>query len=54
MIVLDILVQSRRNKKAEKKYFMNFINFLQDVTGVIITDERPSTAPFESWDTMGG
>src|SRR5262245_37345394 len=37
--VLDILVQSRRNKKAAKKCFRKLLNGLQYVPGVIITDK---------------
>jgi putative transposase len=31
--VLDILVQSRRNKKAEKKNFIYFINYYRKIRG---------------------
>ena len=36
--VLDILVQSRRNKKAAKKFFRKLLKGLRYVTRVIITD----------------
>jgi putative transposase len=42
--VLDILVQSRRNKKAAKKFFRNLLKGLEDVPRVIITDKLASYA----------
>src|SRR3984893_4125437 len=42
--VLDILVQSRRNKKAAKKFFRKLLKGLQYVPGVIITDKLASDA----------
>lgn len=38
--VLDILVQSRRNKKAAKRFFRKLLKGLQYVPRVIITDKR--------------
>jgi len=40
--VLNILVQSRRNKKAAKKFFRKLLRRLQYVTHVIITDKLRS------------
>jgi putative transposase len=40
--VLDILVQSRRNKKAAKKFFCKLLKGLQSVPRVIITDKLKS------------
>ncbi len=40
--VLDILVQSRRNKKAAKKFFRKLLKGLQYVPRVIITDQLRS------------
>ena len=40
--VLDILVQSRRDKKAAKKFFRKLLKRLQDVPRVIITDQLRS------------
>jgi putative transposase len=40
--VLDILVQSRRNKKAAKKVFRKLLKGLQYVLRVIITDQLKS------------
>ncbi len=40
--VLDILVQSRRNKKAAKKFFRKLLKGLRDVPRVIITDKLKS------------
>jgi putative transposase len=40
--VLDILVQSRRNKQAAKKFFRKLLNGLQYVPRVIITDQLKS------------
>jgi putative transposase len=40
--VLDILVQSRRNKKAAKKFFRKLLKGLQYVPRVIITDKFKS------------
>jgi len=42
--VLDILVQSQRNKKAAKRFFGKLLKGLQDVPRVIITDKRKSYA----------
>jgi len=42
--VLDILVQSRRNKKAAKKFFKKLLKGLQYVPRVIITDKLKSYA----------
>src|SRR5260370_15625127 len=42
--VLDILVQSRRNKKAAKKFFRKLLKELQYVPRVIITDKLASYA----------
>jgi putative transposase len=40
--ILDILVQSRRNKKAAKKFFRKLLKGLQYVPRVIITDQLKS------------
>jgi putative transposase len=40
--VLDILVQSRRNKKAAKKFFKKLLKGLQYVPRVVITDKLRS------------
>src|SRR5687768_6878373 len=40
--VLDILVQSRRNKQAAKKFFRKLLKGLRYVPRVIITDQRKS------------
>jgi putative transposase len=40
--VLDILVQSRRNKKAAKKFFKKLLKGLQYVPRVVITEKRKS------------
>jgi putative transposase len=40
--VLDILVQSRRNKKAAKKFFKKLLKDLQYVPRVLITDKLKS------------
>src|SRR4030095_7423217 len=40
--VLDILVQSRRNKKAAKKFFGKLLKGLQYVPRVVITDKLKS------------
>jgi putative transposase len=40
--VLDILVQSRRNKKAAKKFFRKLLQGCQYVPRVIITDKLKS------------
>jgi len=40
--VLDILVQSRRDKKAAKKFFRKLLKRLRYVPGVIITDKLKS------------
>src|SRR6202162_5263012 len=42
--VLDILVQSRRNKRAAKKFFRKLLKGLQYVPRVIITDKLRSYA----------
>src|SRR5437879_1523288 len=42
--VLDILVQSRRNKHAAKKFFRKLLKGLQYVPRVIITDKLASYA----------
>ncbi|GEM_PF-3224850 len=43
--VLDILVQSRRNKKATKKFFKKLLKGLRYVRRVIITDKSRATPP---------
>src|SRR6266849_5398800 len=40
--VLDMLVQSRRNKKAAKKFFRKLLKGLTDVPRVLITDKLKS------------
>lgn len=40
--VLDILVQSRRDKKAAKKFFRRLLKELQFVPRAIITDKLKS------------
>ena len=42
--VLDILVQSRRNKKAAKKFFKKLLKGLRYVPHVLITDKLTSYA----------
>ncbi|GHP01119.1 hypothetical protein KSF_111660 [Reticulibacter mediterranei] len=42
--VLDILVQSRRNKRAAKKFFRKLLKGLQYVPRVIVTDQLASYA----------
>ncbi len=42
--VLDILVQSRRNKRAAKKFFRKLLKVLQYVPWVIVTDKLRSYA----------
>ena len=42
--VLDILVQSRRNKKAAKKFFKKLLKGLRYVPRVLITDKLKSYA----------
>ncbi|GHO71392.1 hypothetical protein KSC_102840 [Ktedonobacter sp. SOSP1-52] len=42
--VLDILVQSRRNKKAAKKFFRKLLKGLEYIPRVIITDKLASYA----------
>jgi putative transposase len=42
--VLDILVQSRRHKKAAKKFFRKLLKGLQYVPRVVITDKLKSYA----------
>src|SRR5258708_33746682 len=42
--VLDILVQSRRNTHAAKKFFRKLLKGLQYVPGVLITDKLASYA----------
>jgi putative transposase len=41
-LVLDILVQSHRNKQAAKKFFRKLLKGLTDVPRVIITDKLKS------------
>jgi putative transposase len=41
-VVLDILVQSRRNGKAAKRFFKRLLRGLQFVPRVIVTDKRKS------------
>ena len=40
--MLDILVQSRRDKRAAKRFFRKLLKGLQYVPGVIITDQLKS------------
>ena len=40
--MLDVLVQSRRNKKAAKKFFRKLLKGLQYVPRVVITDKLRS------------
>lgn len=42
--VLDILVQSRRNKRAAKKFFRKLLKVLQHIPRVIVTDKLRSYA----------
>jgi putative transposase len=51
--VLDILVQSRRNKKAAKKFFRKLLKGLTYVPRVVITESeyrQEMRNRFESWD----
>ncbi|HJX90990.1 MAG TPA: DDE-type integrase/transposase/recombinase [Pyrinomonadaceae bacterium] len=40
--VLDILVQSHRDKKADKKFFRKLLKTLRYVPRALITDKLPS------------
>ncbi len=42
--MLDILVQSRRNKRAAKKFFRKLLKVLQYIPRVIVTDKLRSYA----------
>ena len=44
-VVLDILVQSRRNAKAAKRFFKKLLRGLQYAPRVIVTDKLRSYAP---------
>jgi transposase-like protein len=46
--VLDMLVQSRRNKKAAQKFFRKLRKGLQDVPRVVITDKSLCSAASSS------
>jgi putative transposase len=46
--VLDILVQSRRDKKAAKKFFRKLLKGLRYVPGVIVTDRLRSYSAAKS------
>ena len=52
--VLDILVQSRRNKKAAKKFFRKLLKGLQYVPRVIITDQAEELRRGEARDPARG
>jgi putative transposase len=52
--VLDILVQSRRNKKAAKKFFKKLLKGLQYVPRVLITDKLKSYAAAKREVCRGG
>ena len=47
--VLDILVQSRRNAVAAKKFFRKLLKGLQYVPRVIVTDGKPRGQRPDSW-----
>ena len=51
--VLDILVKSRRNKKAAKKFFKKLLKGLQGVPRVIITDQLKSYAAAKGEEIQG-
>jgi putative transposase len=51
--VLDILVQSRRNKHAAKKFFRKLLKGLQYVPRVIITDKLKSDGAAK-WEILPG
>ena len=51
--MLDILVQSRRNKRAAKKFFRKLLKGLQYVPRVIITDKLKSYGAGEARDPPG-
>jgi putative transposase len=46
--VLDILVQTRRDKKAAKKFFRKLLNRCQDVPRVLVTDQLRSYGAAQS------
>ncbi|GAC1394127.1 MAG: hypothetical protein NVS4B11_23250 [Ktedonobacteraceae bacterium] len=52
--VLDILVQSRRNKKAAKRFFRKLLKGLQHVPRVIITDTLRSSGAAKREILPGG
>ena len=43
-VVLDVLVQSRRNTKAAKRFFKKLLKGLRDVPRVVVTDQLKSYA----------
>ena len=49
-IVINILVQSRRNKRAAKKFFRKLLKGLQYVPRVIITDKLKSYSAAKALD----
>ena len=51
--VLDILVQSRRNKKAAKRFFRKLLKELQYVPRVLITDKLKSYGAAKASDHAG-
>ena len=51
--VLDMLVKSRRNKKAAKKFFEKLLKGLQGVPRVIITDQLKSYAAVKGEEIQG-
>ena len=52
--MLDILVQSRRNKQAAKKFFRKLLKGLQYVPRVIITDKLQELRRGEAGDPAWG
>jgi transposase-like protein len=51
--VLDILVQSRRDKKAAKKFFRKLLKGLRYVPRVVITDKLKTTVFLKDMNTFG-
>jgi putative transposase len=47
--VLDVLVQSRRNALAAKKFFRRLLKGLRYVPRVLITDKLASYGPAHRW-----
>ena len=52
--MLDILVQSRRNKRAAKKFFRKLLKVLHCVPRVIVSDKLRSYAAAQGRDPAFG